>query len=86
MKDIREAQKSIRGKKNILVTQSQPFLTFPCIFFFWHTFMNIYDQSYMKKQYYIAVIQDSGKVWTMLVNVSQQCNIVFSCMIDHIYS
>ena len=56
MKDIREAQKSIRGKKNTFVTQSQPFLTFPCIFFFWHTFMNIYDQSYMKKQYYIAVI------------------------------
>ena len=34
----------------------------------------------------VKMIQDSGKVWTMLVNVSQQCNIVFSCMIDHIYS
>lgn len=34
----------------------------------------------------VKMIQDSGKVWTMLVNVSQQCNIVFSCLIDHIYS
>lgn len=34
----------------------------------------------------VKMIQDSGKVWTMLVNVSQQCNMVFSCMIDHIYS